>query len=259
MMTTKKNNGHKPWKAEDEAYLIEKWGVFTVDKIANVLGRTRCAILKKAWKLNLGPTRQAGGHITLNELIRCLKVNSGWYHGTSRLFIKNGLPYQTKIFLTRPVKIVNINKFWKWAEKHKELIDWSKLETNLLGKEPAWVQERRSIDFYNYSRRRQRQWSKLDDIMLKRYIEEDKTLEEITRKLNRTATAVRRRCYDLYLAYPRTAYKVTKWTKEEEELVCKMKEEGYNLKHIAEKLDRSENSVANKIMALKKQARSEAQ
>lgn len=47
----------------------------------------------------------------------------------------------------RPVMMIRIDDFWKWAEKHQDLLDFSNYELNMLGAEPSWVPVKRRRDF----------------------------------------------------------------------------------------------------------------
>lgn len=38
-------------------------------------------------------------------------------------------------------KIIYLDEFWKWAEKNRSFLDFSKMEPLALGKEPGWVNE----------------------------------------------------------------------------------------------------------------------
>lgn len=39
-------------------------------------------------------------------------------------------------------KVINLDEFWKWAEKNRTIIDFSQLEENVLGKEPEWLKDK---------------------------------------------------------------------------------------------------------------------
>lgn len=140
---------------------------------------------------------------------------------------------------------MDIEKFWAWAEANQGIINWAKVEENILGMEPEWVKERRKIDFYNKSNYNN-PWKKSEDELLKVYVGKGLTYVEISKKLNRTSAAVRRRIYELYLDHPKRA--VNKyWTDEEAELALRMRQQGYSYKSIAERLERSQESVRGKL------------
>ena len=61
----------------------------------------------------------------------------------AHLFIP-GLPYFTLKTEQRKFYMVNIDKFWKWAEENQDMIDIAKIEPLTLGKEPEWVSAMRS-------------------------------------------------------------------------------------------------------------------
>jgi predicted DNA-binding protein YlxM (UPF0122 family) len=165
----------------------------------------------------------------------------------------HGLPIVNKNYRNRVIKMVNIDDFWRWAEKNKKSINWSRVEENVLGKEPAWVAERRKIDFYQYSLDKKRSWTATEENYLRTLIDAGKSLSYIAEKLNRTASAIRRRCWDLYLQCPSTNEKHRRWTDDEVNTVDLMIMKGYNLATIAKTLNRSEASLYGKLNDRKRQ------
>jgi DNA-binding NarL/FixJ family response regulator len=94
----------------------------------------------------------------------------------------------------------------------------------------------------NYTKK----WTKTEHQSLIYYIEKGMPMEEIAQKLNRTESAIERRCYDYYLQRPRIAEK-RKWTEEEIIEIVRLRSEGWNYRNIANKVGRSETSVRGKI------------
>ena len=61
--------GNRTWTADELDYLAEKWGVIRPAKIGEKLGRSEGAVVQKASKLGLGPFLEAGGYVSLNQLL----------------------------------------------------------------------------------------------------------------------------------------------------------------------------------------------
>jgi hypothetical protein len=234
----------KRWTQEEVDYLHDKWGELSLNVLCRNLNRSRNSILIKVNRLGLGAYKDGDGVMTLCQLIDALGKKQSYSYTKSK-FLKHGLPViKAKIFKRNILK-VDLEKFWKWATKHKDLIDWSVVEENILGIEPEWVKERRKIDFYNKSNF-VNQWSQTEDELLKVCVAKKLGYREIAAKIDRTELAIRRRCYDLYLDYPQKAG-VIRWTQEDVSLACELKRSGYSYKYIGEKLGRSAESVRGKL------------
>jgi transposase-like protein len=235
----------KKWTQEEIDYLMDHWGTgLNIKWLATRMHRTVEGVIKKARKLKLGAYLNAGESITYGEFARAFGIYQTFQWYKDKL-IKAGLPVHYKQIHTKKVTMVNLEKFWKWAEKNREALDWSKLEINILGEEPKWVDEQRRMDYINkpnYTKK----WTKAEHQSLIYYIEKGMTMEEIAQKLNRTESAIERRCYDYYLQRPRIAEK-RKWTEEEIIEIVRLRSEGWNYRNIANKVGRSETSVRGKI------------
>ena len=229
------------WTAEEDARLQETWGKREVNMIAGFMKRTPKSIEKRARLLRLGSGHDADGKLSCNKLLKALKPNCD-YSTAMKTLKRHGLPVVEKTYRGRTVRMIDIEKFWKWAEENKGEINWSKVEPNILGVEPDWVAERRRIDFREYSRGQQRAWTSAEEGYLKQLVAEGKPMAEIKSRLNRSSNAIRRRCWDLYLPYPKEP-KTRLWTVDEVARARKMRANGYNIASIARELERSESSV----------------
>lgn len=135
------------WSKQEELYLEENWGTISIPGLAKRLNRTTNGIVVKAQRLGLGPYLLGGDYISLNQLIIAVtgKIEHS-YHNIS--WVKNrGLPIHKKRVKNNTFKVVYLEEFWKWAEKNRAFIDFSKMEPFALGYEPQWVSEQRKKDF----------------------------------------------------------------------------------------------------------------
>jgi hypothetical protein len=130
------------WTEEEIQYLEENVGKIKVSTIAQNLNRTENAVLVKMKRLGLSNTKEQLGLLTIGGLAKLLKVDPN----TVRGWVKNhGLPCHKKV--TRNQKrfyFIDPTDFWIWAEKHKEKIDFSKIEKHSIAPEPEWVDKERT-------------------------------------------------------------------------------------------------------------------
>ena len=70
---------------------------------------------------------------------------------TSNRLIQNGLPVKWHRVKKNRFRVIDIEDFWKWAEKNKSLLDFSRFDKYTLGAEPDWVDEKRKADLKSCS------------------------------------------------------------------------------------------------------------
>lgn len=250
----KESRARRLWSDEEVEFLMERWGAWDLKKLSSWMKRSEIAIARKAVKLKLGACYGGDGRVTCSQLVQALAPRNRTQRVIERL-INNGLPVKKIRLRKRVIRVVELSAFWRWAETHQSLIDWASLEENLLGKEPEWVNERRKIDYDNYTHNRRnkfRFWTKIEDEHLRLLVADGKSMTVIAEKLNRSEQSVRRRCYDLYLPYPKNKAP-REWTSEECNQAVLLKTKGYHVSHIARILKRSENSVSGKLRCLLKE------
>ncbi len=234
----------KVWSEADVAYLEDKWGVVSIPSIAKSLGRTVNAIKLKAYKLGLGRHLYAGEMITVNEFC---KVTGFSYNSVITTWEKYGFPAKKLKSIFKSYKMVRIEDFWKWAENHKTLIDFSRIEENILGKEPDWVKGARKISFKNRQTARKTKWSKEEEQRLIFLLDKtDYTLTEISADIGRTEGAIRRRIVDLGLKLRPVPFPKKYWSEDEIKSLVNLRAEGWNWEQIGKKLGRSAHSVEGK-------------
>lgn len=196
------NMNCKRWSDEDVAYLEEAWGVRPIPKIAERLGRTENAIRTKALRLNLGSFSNNGELVSLYQIICAFGSKNNYYYYCKR-FLDNDLQVVRKRVSKQIVYKVNIDYFWEWAESHQDILNFTRLEKGMLGKEPLWVDSKRKSDLnnplkINFNRR----WTREDDNKLISMCKTYKyTLGEVATDLRRTEHAVQKRLRTLNVPY----------------------------------------------------------
>jgi hypothetical protein len=232
----------KCWTEEECIYLEEKWGVVSIPTIASSLGRTLDAVRLKAFKLGLGRHLHCGEYITLCQLAKALGRS---YTCILDTWIPRGFKYKTKVSVTKKYKITYIEDFWKWAKKNKDLMDFSKMEENTLGKEPKWVAEKRKADIAA-TRYKKTPWTSKEETLLKSLLNSYKySYREISQRLGRTEGAIKKRMVDLGLMQrPIKADNHIPWTDREVALIVDLDSKGYTPEIISEKLGGIRSSIA---------------
>lgn len=227
------------WTEEEINYLELHWGSKSRKRIAKTLGRSENAVILKAQKLGLGnPLTHING-ITISQLSKVLNTD---YAILKNWIAKYGMPAKRKVVaLEKKVLYITYEDFWKWAEKHKQMIDFSRMERLSLGPEPKWAEEKRKADELTKLRvpkPHNTPWSKEEDEKLKWMLKQFKyTYPEIAEELQRSQGAVKRRIINLGLKErPVQLYSHIKYTREEEKLIVGMLEKGYCFEEIASRL-----------------------
>lgn len=241
--------GTKNWSEEEIEILEDKWGTVSIPQIAKVLGRTIHSIKCKAYKIGLGTFIDSGEYITFNKFVKAIG-HGGSYSFLEKRLLKIDFPIKYKKSINKRYKVIYLNDFWKWAEKHKQDISFAKFEKGMLGEEPSWVEEKRKADLTNPSKiNHNRKWTKEDDCLL---IEKTKscryTYKDLAREFNRTENAIKRRLYDLAVSCrPVPLDTHIKWTDEETKKMFELHEKGYDTYAIAKVLNKTHLSICDRL------------
>ena len=239
----------KKWTQEELDFLEEKWGVLSKNLIAKKLNRSLNSVIVKAVRLGLGRYINARDEITLNLLINTLGYKNS-YSWVSKKFENHNIPIKKMKIIDKSVKMVNINEFWKWAEKNKEILNFADFEEGALGKEPLWVKEKRNIDKNSLNKiNRNRLWTKYEEQLLISKVKSMRyTYEELSKEFNRTEGAIKSRLNKLQTPYrPLERDRHIIWTEEENNTLLQMYKEGYGANQIARKINKSEFSVKERV------------
>lgn len=224
------------WTPEEELYLQDHWGSKSVTLIAKHLNRPYGGVRRRATELGLlDPTLHYDG-ITVRQLTIALGVSGS----TTKTWIQQyGFPAKQKIFSKKQrIYVVSYDDFWEWAEKHKHLINFAKLEPLILGKEPEWVKEKRAIDNKKYKERRP--WTEEEKRKLISMVSAYQyTYPEISARLKRPEASIKRKLLDLNIkARPLSLDKHIKYTNEELNKIIDMIYKGYSFNAIADALNK---------------------
>ena len=243
---------YKHWTEEEEAILIEMYGMHSYGKIAQRLKRSETAIIQKARKMNLGSPQQATEYINMSELGECL----GRSKSTIKRWIKlKGLPHSKRIISKKDKMYrIDVQKFWNWAYENINLMKWELYTRNSLGKEPEWLDEK--IKEYNSKiKHKTTEWTETEIANLELWYKQGVEIKEIGKRLNRTPTAVDIRL--TRIGADRRRIIILPWKDEEIKMLLEMRgKKKMKIKDIAEELGRSERGVMRKCDRLKKELQS---
>lgn len=236
-----KYNFHKrkEWKNEEIEYLKENFGSEPIEEIARKLNRSVSAVILKSRRLRMGSISANMDNLSAYQLGKALGIQA---RDVISFITKYGLKARKVKLIKRKVYRIKLNNFWKWAELNKNRIHWDKVEKNVLGKEPPWVDDaRKEIDIA--TKKKYTKWSEYEKDKLKFYYNKGLTYKEIANRLNRgiaTVQAMRKK-----MGLPNKIIEL-KWQDEEIEILIDMAFKGYKDEEIAEELGRSKKMVVYK-------------
>ena len=227
-------------------YLFEQWGTVNIKTISKKIDRTEKAIYSKAYELGLGKQIESGEYITANQLFIALGYSQ--FDSTKlESWVKNRkLPIKYKNLRTKKFKVIYIEDFWKWAEKNKNFVDFSKFTRYALGKEPDWVESKRQNDILKSSKYKKYNWTQKEDEYLIFLVNQFKySYHEISQLLGRSVSSITMRLVELNVkSRPIKAYSCNKWTEEEITLLDDLILSGAGYPIISERIGRSSKAIA---------------
>ncbi|MEA5269382.1 hypothetical protein VB566_00240 [Clostridium perfringens] len=236
---------YRRWTKEEEEMLIARHGTFSLKSTAKKLDRTLQAVQLKLFRMGLTNNKDAFDYVIKKTLADTLGVNSK----TIEYFATQGLRIRKKI--TCKVKRYNfiaIADFWDWSSKNKELIDWTKLEKNALGKEPDWVdEERRKILLNKRPSKIRGKWTEKEEKKLLS-LYNSKNYKEIAVIMGRTESSIMQKIGKLN----GTKRKRREWTIKEIATLKELLKQGLSDIEIADKLDRRKSSITTKRLFLER-------
>ena len=240
----------KEWTAEEKALMEDKWGTVSIKPIARILGRSVNSVKIMASRLGLGAVLESGDYITLNQLFVAVTGSKGGSGYAMTSWVKNRhLPVHTKRVVNCKFRVVYLDEFWKWAEKNRSFIDFSKMEPLALGKEPDWVADQRKKDFRAFAIQRKDPWTAEDDSRLKMLMSQNKYgYAELSEMLHRSCGAIQRRILDLGIKErPIRAGNDSRWTDEDFEILADGIRNGESYTMIGNRIGKSEKAVRGKV------------
>lgn len=247
------DRSRKSWSADDVETLENSWGSISVSGIASKLGRSVSAVKQKAGRLGLGDAILHYDGISLLQLSEVLGVSYSVLRGW---VVKYGFPVRYKRFAEEmKVAVVNYDEFWEWAEANKEMIDFSRMDENILGPEKEWVKVKRDADNMKklfVKKSHNVDWTEDEDRLLRSMVNAFRyTYPEIAARLKRSQGAVKRRLLDIGVqARPIRLNNHIKYTDEDVKILLELVGQGYSMEDIGHRLNKSALGVRGKLERL---------
>jgi len=229
----------KKWTTEEKQYLEEHWGQTSLKTVARNLGRSEDAVLVMKNRMGLGAFLANGDYVSYSQLLMAVygidNAQSAYRENRKR---GGGFPIRKKRVGDCSFKVVYLDDFWKWAEENKRLLDFTKLEENVLGAEPDWAKRKRRID--HECKVKTDPWTPAEDAKLRRLIGQYKhTYTGIAVELRRSEGGVKRRLCSLGIPGRPLKAENRPWTDEETRILVAMYDDGYSFERIGAKLNRT--------------------
>lgn len=244
------------WTEAERARLAEEWGQYSIPTLAKRLNRSEVAIKEKASKMGLGAHLAASDMITLNVLLQetGLSKGGGGYEWNYEKLQAAGLKIHTHRVSKKIVRMVDIEEFWTFAEKNRHLFDFSRLEENALGAEPAWVKVKRTEDYKRtfMVKPQKTKWTDAEDRELIRLLRTYRyNCTEIAARLSRSEGAIIRRIKDLGIKErPLIADKQSIWTEEQTKTLGRMIKDGSSYETMSGVIGKSTKAIRGKVFTV---------
>lgn len=191
VLKLQRKNPLRRWTAEEDDYIIQRYGTQPISFIAKKLKRTTGAVEGRLNRLGIYGGRSNNGDLTTYDLAAELKVD---VHTVYNWIRKYNMPCYQATVKTRVFIMIEVRKFWKWAEGNKERINWCRVSKNTLVPEPAWVQQQRHCDLMNRPQKENLNWTAEEDAKLwQMYYSLGYTQKQIGEIMGRSARGIQRR------------------------------------------------------------------
>lgn len=246
------------WTQAERNRLAEEWGEYSIPTLAKRMNRSENGIRIMACRLGLGSHLSNSDLISFNTLLKefgiSKKSSGSSYTFYLQKFKEEGLKIHTHRVSQNTFRMVDIEEFWEFAEKHRHLFDFSRLEENALGAEPAWVKVKRTEDYRRtfMVKPHNTQWTEAEDRELLRLLRMYRyTYSEIASKLCRSEGAIQRRVNDLGIKErPLKADNHTQWTEEQLAMLGRMIKAGSNYETMSGAIGKSSKAIRGKVFAV---------
>lgn len=234
------------WTKEENNYLEDKVGKVKISTIAKNLNRTVNAVISQIERIGVANTKLESGKITGSELSRLCNVDS---HTVYDFWIKKkDLPAQFRVTkLKSRYWLIDVEEFWEWAEKNKDLINFTKIDAHVLLPQPDWVELERKRDRRTIPKRKQAKWTDAEDERLINMLNAGYNRNEIADKMQRSERAIQRRISRLRESR-RIPYKKVdlRWTDKEIKIMIDLERQGFTDDVIAYELGREADHIRDK-------------
>lgn len=186
---TKSN--YRKWTRKEEEKLASIYGTKSIYSIARILNRNPSGVLNKIKRMKLSSSNEYQGLINITQFSKILNVHTS----TINVWIKNReFPYTRRVTTFKQSYIlIDVDEFWEWAEKNKDVVDFSKIQPQILLPEPEWFQAEREIDKKMCSKGKRFYTKEEDELIWELYYKENLNYKKIAQRLDRPEGSVSKR------------------------------------------------------------------
>lgn len=233
---------------EDIKVLEECYGTHTLSWLQSRLSkprgekRTTQAIRRKAAKMGLEGYRNRLDTITQKDLAECMGFDVGIVYKWAEwgLEITYGGLNKKRFSQIKP------KDWWEFAYKNKHRIDFRRYKEKSILPEPDWVKKE-----IGQKKLTPERWTQNDILTIKLMRMKGFTVSDISKKLGRTMASTRKQiCKLIKSGELQKACIAVPFSKDEIELMHKLRMEGKSYNYIAEELGRSLTTVRKKMVSL---------
>lgn len=244
--------GNRRWTQEEIEYLSFRWGNIPIESIARKLNRSVTSIKVKKDRLGLNSFTQSSdkGYMPKTTLFAIVFGQKSIGYKNVSMILNRGLKtHKVKCSKKYSYEGINIDEFFDWAYENRSFLDFSNFEKYGLGPEPKWVDIKRRQDIRKKQKFHFTPWTKKEDNELKRLLKKKKyTCTELSRMLQRTEGAIRRRIQDLKIKdRPVSLNCHIKWTDEEYKKLGRMIKNCNNYEEMSEQLNKSVKAIRGRV------------
>jgi len=180
----------REWRKDEINYLKECIGFQKITTIAKNLDRSYESVRLKMNRLGISNTKAQTGFVTMGELAKILKIERNTIRGWAK---NHGLPCMKRVVRrSKSFYFIDPIDFWNWAEMHKEKIQFSNINSQVLLPEPEWVDHERKKERDNHiiKKKNYKYWTTGEDQRLLELRKNGLTFKEIGVRMNRSSHSV---------------------------------------------------------------------
>ena len=165
-LCTPKEGNRREWTQEEEDYLEKYYEKRGSDFIAKKFNRSKQSIKRKAQ--SIGVNAYVGTELYVKQISYAFNCDS---RVINRWIDKLGLPCREFYRGQTKFRTIDVKKFWKWAENHKDIVPFNKYERYSLLPEPVWIRDAMKNNMNNNHRKSISSYDKMTVIRMKKVLE----------------------------------------------------------------------------------------
>ena len=177
------------WTKQEERYMERYYLCYPVEKIAKKLGRSVVSVKHKAARMGLNHYTDS---LNAKAVARCFNSDVSV---VIRWIEKFDLPCRKIKCKTQTRYVIDTEKFWKWAENNKGIINWNKYELMSMCPEPRWLEE----EIQNYTTTKSRKkFTQQEIVEIKNLLHRGLNYKEIATQMGRSYYSINHLCRTIY-------------------------------------------------------------